>query len=161
MGVAIRCVLEREIPDLPFMEGKCLAMAYCSAAADDDGSDSESAGGDIISLDFSGSGSKTQSSSRREPTQPAGGSLFDALTPFIAGDRGADWHDARAGLVAVRAILAKLNDGATVTLDPDFPFGPEESEELTDDVRNDLEDLENILTAAERAGARFYLTIDA
>ena len=82
------------------------------------------------------------------------------LTPFTAGDRGSEWHDAHAGLAAVRAILAKLSGGATVALEPDFAFGPEDDEELTDGVRDDLDDLENILTAAEQAGARFYLAFD-
>jgi len=88
-------------------------------------------------------------------------SLLGPLTPFMAGDRGRGWHDARKGLVVVRAILAKLNDGATVTLDPDFPFGSEDDEELTDGVRGDLEDLEQILSAGSDAGVRFCLTIDA
>src|SRR4051794_25363386 len=116
MGVAIRCVLEREIPGLPFMEGKCLAMAYCGDAADEGDEPSEGTGADIISLDFSGA-------AQRPSAGPVSQSLLDPLTPFMAGDRGREWHEAREGLVAVRAILAKLNDGATVTLDPDFPFG--------------------------------------
>src|SRR5258705_12774723 len=91
--------------------------------ADEGDEESEGPGADIISLDFSGAGSQ------RPSAGPVSQSLLGPLTPFIAGDRGCEWHDAREGLVVVRAILAKLKDGAAVTLDPDFPFGPEDAEE--------------------------------
>ena len=58
-------------------------------------------------------------------------------------------------------VLAKLRGGATVSLDPDFDFFGDDDDGLTEAVTADLEDLEAILTTAQRESARFRLMIDA
>src|SRR5689334_7869720 len=113
MGVAIRCVLEKELPNVPYMEGKSLAMAYCGGAPEHDAA--ESSGADIITLDFSG-GTKPAETANAEARKGSGStesspertndeSLLAPLGPFIAGDRGVEWCDAGAGLAVVRGIL--------------------------------------------------------
>jgi hypothetical protein len=150
MGVRIRCRLERDVPGVPYMDGKALAMGYCSdACADTDGNP------DIIAIDFKSGQTRTS-----QPMPAPGGSVLSPLDEFIAGDGGVRWHDAAKGLIAVRNILAKLNNGATITVTPDFEFADENDEELTEDVRFDLEELEKILVAAQNAGTRFYLAFD-
>ncbi len=137
------------------MEGKSLAMAYCGDSGGGGAGDS-SANDNVIAIDFGGP---------QPPTPPASASsqaesLFAPLDLFIAGDRGAQWHDASEGLTAVRSILGKLRDGATVAVTPDFEFGGDDEEELTEGVQYDLEQLEKILTAAQKARIRFYLAFD-
>jgi hypothetical protein len=34
MGVAIQCILKQDVPGVPHMEGKLLAMAYCGDLGD-------------------------------------------------------------------------------------------------------------------------------
>jgi len=158
MGVAIQCILEHDVLDIPPMEGKSLAMAYCNDLGGEPIDDS-SAPADIISIDFEGG--KTETSPSSAPT--SGESLLGPLGPFVAG--GGDgtkvcWHDASTGLAAVRGILGKLRDGATVTVVPEFEFGFEGSDELTAGVQYDLEQLGQILTAAEKAHIRFRLAFD-
>jgi hypothetical protein len=150
MGVRIRCRLEREVPGVPYMDGKALAMGYCSdAAAAGEGHP------DIIAIDF-----KSGQTRMPERAPSPGGSVLSPLDEFIAGDGGIQWHDAAKGLIAVRNILAKLNNGATITVTPDFEFADENDEELTEDVQFDLEELEKILVAAQKAGTRFYLAFE-
>jgi hypothetical protein len=151
MGVAIKCILERSVAGIPRMEGKSLAMGYCSDAAGGGEADAE-AGADIIAIDFKTGKTKTPSPSADE-------SFFAPLDPFVAGDRGVQWHDAGKGLSAVREILTKLRNGATIPVTPDFEFCDDE-EELTEGVRFDLETLEQILAAAEKASVRFCLSFD-
>jgi hypothetical protein len=154
MGVAIKCILERPIPGIPSMEGKSLAMGYCSDAAGGGEVDADT-NADIIAIDFKTGKTKTPS-----PAAPsADESLFAPLDPFIAGDRGVEWHDAAKGLSVVRDVLTKLRNGATVPVTPDFEFCDDE-EELTVGVRNDLETLEQTLAAAQKANTRFCLTFD-
>src|SRR5436190_9205740 len=101
MGVAIQCILQQEIPGVPHMEGKSLAMAFCGDPEDRaDGGGSASA--DIITIDFGGTKSQSAASAP-SPTE----SLFAPLAPFMAGDGGTQWQDAAKGLVAVRSILRK------------------------------------------------------
>jgi hypothetical protein len=157
MGIAIRCILEEDVPGVPHMEGKSLAMAYMSHAVETDGEDPE-ATAQIIAVDF-GSGKPATPPAAPAPAE----SLFGPLDPFVAGDRGVPWHDPAKGLVAVRSILKKLSAGATVELSPEIGFfevGGEDGEELTEAVRCDLEELEQILVAAGKAGARFHLAFD-
>ncbi len=94
------------------------------------------------------------------PSLPTSESLFNSLNPFIAGGGGIEWHDPASGLAVVRSILARLRAGATVSVAPDFEFGGEDEEELTEGVRFDLEELVRILDAAQRACTRFCLTFD-
>jgi hypothetical protein len=154
MGVAIHCFLQQDLPDVPYREGKSLAMAYCGDP-DEEASGDGSASADIITINFGGTKSQPPPSAPA-PTE----SLFAPLAPFMAGDGGGQWHDAAKGLVAVRAILRKLSDGATVAVAPDFEFGGEDEGELTEGVRFDLEELEKILIAAQKARSGFYLAFD-
>jgi len=134
------------------MEGKSLAMAYCGRRNEDDGGGTEE-NGDIIAIDFGGAKSKPPSPATTE-------SLFTPLDPFIEGDSDIGWQDPANGLLAVQTILARLRAGATVNVTPDFEFGGEDAEELTEGVRFDLEELEEILCAAQRTRTRFYLAFD-
>jgi hypothetical protein len=154
MGVAIQCILERNIPGIPHMEGKSLAMAYCGDPGGREPAGATDADGDVIVIDFGGS--KAQG-----PTPPESESLFAPLDAFIAADGSSEWHDASKGLAAVRAILTRFREGATVTLAPDFEFGFGDDAELTEGVRYDLEELEQILDAAQKARSQFYLAFDA
>jgi hypothetical protein len=97
---------------------------------------------------------------RSTSAAPGPGPHLAPLGPFIAGDKGLCWHDAGKGLQAVRRILEKLDGGAVATVSPDFPFGWDDDAELTEGVRYDLEELEKILVAAQKARAGFYLTFD-
>lgn len=152
MGVAIKCILERQVPGVPHMEGKSLAMGYCSDAAGGEGTD---ANADIIAIDFKTGKTKTPPPSASPAAEP----FFAPLDPFIAGDRGVEWHDPGKGLAAVRDILTKLRNGATIPVTPDFEFCDDE-EELTEGVRFDLETLEQILAAAQKARVKFCLSFD-
>jgi len=152
MGVSIQCVLERELLDIQRMEGKSLAMAYCGEPGINVSEEAEA--GDIIEIDFSGA-----SRPKEKTSNPAANdSLLSQLTPFIARN-GMEWHSASDGLTVVRRILARLRDGATVAIDPEFPFA-DDFEYLTEGVLGDLEELETILIAAEKAGVQFCLTFD-
>jgi|GEM_PF-3967475 hypothetical protein len=154
MGIRIRCILEVNVPGVPRIDGKSLAEAYCgeSRAGVAEGADVPA---DIIAIDFGGGKSQAPSPSGSAPAE----SLFAPLDPFIAGDPGAEWHDAAIGLAAVRSVLKKLRDGATVSIAPDFEFGGDEVE-LSEAVRYELEELEQTLIAAEKAGSRFHLAFD-
>jgi hypothetical protein len=135
------------------MEGKSLAMAYCGSPRNEDGGGGTEASGDIIAIDFGGAKSKPPSPATTE-------SLFAPLDSFIEGDSDIEWQDPASGLVAVQSILARLRASATVNVTPDFEFGGDDTEELTEGVRFDLEELEEILCAAQRARTRFYLAFD-
>ena len=151
MGVSVQCMLERELPYIQRMEGKSLAMAYCGEPGPSEADEGEA--GDIIEIDFSGA------SRPKETSNPsANDSLLSQLTPFIARN-GMEWHSASDGLTVVRRILARLRDGATVAIDPEFPFA-DDFEYLTEGVLGDLEELETILIAAEKAGVQFCLMFD-
>src|SRR4051812_28374573 len=153
MGVAIRCILEQDVPGLPQMEGKSLAMAYCGDPGVEEIASATDGGGDIIAIDFGGSKAQPSSPRASEP-------LFRPLDPFIAGDGGIEWKDPASGLAAVRSILTKLRAGAKLTVAPDFEFGRDDEEDLTEGVRYDLEELEQVLDAARKADTRFYLAFD-
>jgi hypothetical protein len=155
MGVAIKCILEEDVPGVPHMEGKSLAMAYCGDPGERVAGDLDTSA-DIIAIDFGGTKPKTPSPSKPSPTE----SLFAPLDPFLAGDGGVRWHDATKGLTTVRSILKKLRDGAIVAVAPDFEFGGDDDEELTEGVRYDLEELEQILVGAQKARTRFCLIFD-
>jgi hypothetical protein len=142
-------MLEHLIPGLPYMEGKALAMGYCS-----DASAQAQAHPDIIAIDF-----KSGQTRKQVPAPSPGESVLSPLNAFIKGDGAVQWHDAATGLAAVRSSLAKLKNGATITVTPDFEFA-DNDEELTKGVRFDLEELEKILVVAQKAGARFYLAFD-
>ncbi len=151
MGVRIQCVLERMIPGVPPMEGKALAMGYCSDIC------GEASGGehpDIIAVDFRSGQTKAAA-----PAPSRGESVLSPLDSFIKGDGAVEWYDAAKGLVAVRNILAKLKNGATIAVTPDFEFA-DDDEDLTDGVRYDLDELEKILMAAQAARVRFHLAFD-
>jgi len=155
MGIPIRCVLERDIPDVPHLEGKSLGIAFCGDSSGGlSGGDPSS---NVISLDFGGG--NVQSSNASAAPAPAG-SLLAPLDSFIAGGGAVQWHDAAKGLEATRSILKKLHEGATVTVAEDFPFANEDDDELTEGVRFDLEELEKILGLARNAHVRFYLAFD-
>ena len=153
MGVRMQCRLEREIPDLPDMEGKALAMGYCSDIAAGAGG---AAHPDIISIDFKSGQTRAPAPAHVPSPDEA---VLSPLSAFIGGDGAVQWHEAAKGLMAVRNVLAKLKNGATITVTPDFEFA-DEGEDLTEGVRFDLEELEKILVAAQNAGARFYLAFD-
>ena len=150
MGVVVQCMLSREVPGCPKMEGKSLAAAFCGQARDPGDVAPEPT--NVVTLRFGNLG--MQSSSAAEPAfEP----LLAPLDKFIAGDRGFEWHEASTGLVSVRNILERLHGGAKVSLATDFEFIDADDEEITNGVIRDLKDLEKILTVAEQAGARFYL----
>lgn len=142
-------MLERVVPGAPYMDGKALAMGYCS-----DASAEAEAHPDIIAIDFKSGQPRTP-----VPAPAPGESVLSPLDAFIKGDGAVQWNDPARGLVAVRNILAKLNNGAAITVTPDFEFADNE-EELTESVRFDLEELEKILVAAQNAGSKFYLAFD-
>jgi len=151
MGVAIQCILEQGLPGVEHMEGKSLAVAYCS----DPGGAEDGAGepaSNVVAVEFGGSKAATPPSNEESPLAP--------LTQFIAGDARFEWHEASAGLAVVRSILEKLRAGAKVSVAPDFEFWEGDDEELTEGVIYDLEMLEEILVAAEKAHTRFYLAFD-
>jgi hypothetical protein len=151
MGVRIRCILERVIPGVPSMDGKSLAMGYCSDIC------VEAGGGehpDIIAVDFRGGQTRTSA-----PAQSPSESVLSPLDSFIKGDGAVEWHEAAKGLAAVRDILAKLKNGATITVTPDFEFA-DDDEDLTEGVQYDLDELEKILVAAQAARVRFHLAFD-
>jgi hypothetical protein len=152
MGVSIQCILEQGLPDIPRMEGKSLAMAYCGEPGPSEADEGEA--GDIIEIDFSGGSRPKETGSNGA----ANDSLLSDLTPFIIRN-GMQWHSASDGLTVVRRILARLRDGATVAIDPEFPFA-DDFEDLTEGVQFDLEELETILIAAEKAGVQFCLMFD-
>lgn len=156
MGVAIRCVLEQDVPGVPYMGGKSLAMALCGEDSGGNETGTETCA-DIIAIDFGGGGSKALSPAVPAPDE----SLFAPLDPFVAGNQGVQWHAAASGLTAVRDILKKLRGGAIVAVAPDFGFGGDDDDELTEGVRYDLETLEQILVAAQKASVRFHLAFDA
>jgi len=136
------------------MEGKALAMAICGDPSD--GLSTDPTRGDIISVDFGGP--KSQGRAPKSPAFLPAESLFAPLDGFISGDGDVQWHDAARGLAAVGSILKKLTEGTIVELAPDFEFG--DDEELTEGVRGDLEELEKILAAAQKARVRFRLTFE-
>src|SRR5260221_6699458 len=68
IGIAIKCILEEDVPGVPHMEGKSLPMAYCGDPGEGGAGDPET-GGDIISIDFGGTKPKTPSSSKPSPTE--------------------------------------------------------------------------------------------
>jgi hypothetical protein len=157
MGVAIRCILEQDVPGVPWMEGKSLAMA-CFADSGSEGGGDTGTNADIIAVDFGGGKPQIPSSPASSPAE----SLFAPLGPFIVGDGGVRWHDPAKEVVAVRSILGKLRRGA-IAAPPDFDFpgfGYDDEEELTEGVRCDLEELEQILLAAQKAHTRFHLAFD-
>jgi hypothetical protein len=151
MGVAIQCILEQEPPGVEHMEGKSLAVAYCSDPGGPEDADAEPAS-NVVAVEFGGSKAAKPPSNEESPLAP--------LTPFIAGDGGFEWHEASAGLKAVRSILEKLRAGAQVSVAPDFEFWEGDDQELTEGVIYDLEMLEETLLSAEKAQTRFYLMFD-
>jgi hypothetical protein len=153
MSVAIHCILEEQLPDLPLIEGKSLAIACCAEAGRDEGEATE---GDVIAIAFPG---------KREPNQVPAESREDTLiTPllkFVHGQQGLEWHNPSDGLKAVRTALTRLRDGETIQIDPEMEsFGSEDPDELAEGVVYDLEILEEVLTAAQEAKTRFYLAFD-
>lgn len=151
MGVAIQCMLEQELPGIEHMEGKSLAVAYCSDPGGAEDGDGEPAS-NVVAVEFGGSKGAPPSNDE-SPLAP--------FTQFIAGDGGFEWHEASAGLKVIRSILEKLRAGAQVSVAPDFEFWEGDDEELTEGVIYDLELLEEILVAAAKARSRFYLAFDA
>ena len=140
------------------MEGKSLCMAFCGEAGGDVPESGPAT--NLVVLDFGGMKAATpQRPSSRGPSPRD--ALFAPLSEFINGDGGVEWHDPSKGLVVVRGILTKLREGATVSLEPDFDFSGDDEDGLTEAVSADLEDLEAILTTAQREGARFRLMIEA
>ena len=159
MGISIQCILERTVPGIPLMEGKSLALAYCGDGGDDLEDDPGPAT-NVLTVDFGGAkppGGAAAAGSDGALTEP----VFGALDEFIRGD-GDHWHDPAKGLVAVRGILERLRGGGvTLTMPEEFGvFGADEAEDLTQGVIFDLEELEEILVAAERAETRFQLAFD-
>ncbi|HEY1170614.1 MAG TPA: hypothetical protein VGH19_04520 [Verrucomicrobiae bacterium] len=152
MSIAIHCILEVDIAVSARMEGKSLAIAYCS---DSMGNDSPPSGDSkIIAVDFGGAKSTPPPSE-----SPDAKTLLSPLTPFISELGSEQWHDATVGLAAVQSILAKIRKGAKVPLEPDLGFGRKEETEndLTEGMRYDLEQLEKILLAAQEASLGFHL----
>ncbi len=74
-------------------------------------------------------------------------------------DDGVRWHDAAKGLVAVKGILERIRHGAKMSMDPSFGFGGDE-QELMAGLKNDLEDLQQILASAQKMDTRFCLAFD-
>ena len=141
------------------MEGKSLALAYCGDGGGEDDDDTGPAT-NVLAVDFGGAKSPAGTvgvGGDGAQTEP----VFGALDEFIRGD-GDHWHDPAKGLVAVRAILERLRGGGvTLTMPEEFGmFGSDEQEDLTEGVIFDLEELEEILVAAERAETRFQLAFD-
>jgi hypothetical protein len=157
MGIAIQCVLEQPIVGLPEMDGKLLCAAFCSDPGGGNADEDIGPADNLVAIDFGGPNLCEANGSDGETD-----SLFGPLGQFVTGDAGIDWHEPAEGLAVVRAILEKLRSGATLTIDPEFTFfGHDGEDELTEEVIDDLEALEGILTAAERQHTRFRLVIDA
>ncbi len=154
MGIAIHCILEIDIAVNARMEGKSLAMAYSNDSLHDDTPNAENPSSKIIAVDFGGA-KPTPPPEQSRHSEP----LLSSLTPFLAELSGDQWHDATAGLAAVRSILHRIRAGEKVSLAPDFEFGRDDEDEndLTAGVRYDLEQLEKILTAAEETSIGFRL----
>ncbi|HZQ47680.1 MAG TPA: hypothetical protein VFC07_11750 [Verrucomicrobiae bacterium] len=153
MGIAIRCILEQDIFDIPLMEGKSLAMAYLGDQGNEPAEETGPSD-NVIAIDFGNN--KPQIPPSSAPS--SGESLLAILDPFLAEAGSDDWHEAAEGLAAVRGILLKLNNGAKITTAPDFGLGGDDDEDLAEGVRYDLEELEQILVAAQKACCGFYLT---
>jgi hypothetical protein len=154
MGMAIKCVLEDESIEVPWMEGKSLLMAYLGDI-NNTGNDGPKDESNIITIDFG------------DPKKPApqsaisNQSLFESLTQFISKGPSLSWHDSRQGLAAVKVVLEKLNKGdASVGVPPDYDFPTEDENELHEGVLHDLEQLEKILSIAVENGTKFCLFFD-
>ena len=160
MGISIQCILEREVAGIPIMEGKSLALAYCGDGGGE-GDDDPGPATNVLTVDFGGAKPPRVGAGAAGGDDPPTEPVFGALDEFIRGD-GDHWHEPAKGLVAVRAILERLRGGGvTLTMPQEFGmFDAGEAEDLTEDVIFDLEELEEILVAAERAETRFQLTFD-
>jgi hypothetical protein len=108
----------------------------------------------VIPVDFT-----VQDPSSAQPPRPiqTGESLFAPLEEFILDQPlFIRWYSAASGLAVVREILLKLGHetqrwGAPVDL------SPAEEPAFWDQTSRELESLEQILIAAEKAGTRFLL----
>ena len=148
-------VLEEQLPGLPLMEGKSLAIACC-AEADHDQAEGTPAPGEVIAISF---GDKGEPGQRR--TESSDDSLVTPLLKFLRGHERLQWHNPSDGLKAVRIVLTKLREGETIEIDPEMElFGNEDPDELTEGVLYDLEILEEVLAAAQVTKTRFYLAFD-
>jgi hypothetical protein len=160
MGLAIRCILEQELPGIPDMEGKSLCMAFCGETGDGQVADASPAT-NVVPLDFGGPRTPAPRPPASQISDASDELLFVPLGEFITGMDHVQWHDPTAGLVAVRGILTKLRAGASVQLDPSFDFFGDDVYEFTASVTFDLETLEEILVAAQSEQIKFRLMIDA
>jgi hypothetical protein len=155
MGLAIRCVLEQSLSGIPWVEGKSLCTAYCAGLGGDVAANTADSS-NIIAIDF-GAGHSPLAA------PPAAESLAAWLGPFMAGDRGVEWHEPGDGLAAVRALLGRLRAGAKIAAAPETLLDLEyddDGEDLTDGVQRDLEDLEKVLVVAQVARCRFFLCFE-
>ncbi|MDB6052658.1 MAG: hypothetical protein JWN25_181 [Verrucomicrobiales bacterium] len=156
MGVSLQCILNPNLDDLPFMEGKSLAMAYCGDAGGELFAPSP-AENDIIKIDFGGSQTKA---SNNASSSESNDSLLTAIGSFIEGPGNPEWHEPASGLAAIKNILHKLKTGTKVELSPEFGFGGNDCDDLTQGVQYDLETLHEILEKAQTAKAKFHLAFD-
>jgi hypothetical protein len=154
MGLAIKCILEREDLNTPYMEGRSLLTAYCGESLDGCCEEESHALDNIIQVNFG------TSHSTSEAARHSGDALLSPLDEFLSHGPNLRWHEAPKGLAAVRSILNKIRDGgAMVPLPPDLSSCCDEREFNTA-VIFDLEQLELILEHALKRHTRFCLTFE-
>jgi hypothetical protein len=113
---------------------------------------------EIIAVDFTGANppaaDPAASPKRRE-------SIFAPLEEFVL-DQPAfiRWYSAATGLAVVRGILARLGDATQRTGAP-ANLSPADEAQLWQMVKDQLEQLEQILMGAQKAGSRFLLVYES
>lgn len=153
MGMTIQCVLEHEVLDAPYMEGKSLLTAYCGEGIDCCEEETQSVD-NIIPVNFRcGESPAPKSSHTPDP-------LLAPLDNFLCQQHCLRWHDANVGLEAVRGILDKLRDGDAMVQMPSDWTRHCDQREFNNAVIFDLEQLELILEVALKKRTRFCLVFD-
>jgi hypothetical protein len=154
MGMAIKCILEREDLNTPYMEGKSLLAAYCGESLDGCCQEEAQVSDNIIPVNFS----DTQPAS--DGAQNPAEALLSPLDEFLCQGPNLRWHEAPTGLVAVRDILGKIRDGGMMVRPPPDLSSCCDQRDFNTAVIFDLEQLELILEHAQKRHTRFCLTFE-
>ncbi|WP_150107287.1 hypothetical protein [Pedosphaera parvula] len=151
--MAIKCVLERENLNTPYMEGKSLLAAYCGEGLDGYPEEAQTAD-NIILVNFS------DGHPMPNGTRGSGDALLSSLDEFLCHGPALRWHEAGKGLGAVRDILGKIRDGGVMVSVPSDLGHCCDQREFNTAVIFDLEQLELILEFAQKRRTKFCLTFE-